>query len=157
MGWFVNMIQEMDFIGLRQGIDIMGSVIKYNKDGWVCDRYPYNLKDYHGELEVSDEVFNETRYSEQYYAWRVVNGNLVKQKYEDKIWTTDERLQERIALHEKTDNDYQKYARQVRCNIDMPHSQQVLDYIDQYNLQVSDTINQPDFPQEVTYPIYQLP
>ena len=56
------------------------------------------------------------------------------QKCMEKIWTVEERLEERTALHKATDADYAKYSRQVRCNIDMPHSQQVLDYIDQYNL-----------------------
>lgn len=78
-------------------------------------------------------------------------------KYEEKVWTQEERLQERTKLHTATDNDYAKYARQVRLNVDMPHSQQVLDYIDQYNFQVSETVNQPNFPQEVTYPDYILP
>lgn len=131
--------------------------IKYNKDGWVCHRYPYDISDEAYELEVTDDEFSKTLYSEKYYQWRVVNGELILDRYEEKQWTQDERLQERIELHKATDDDYAKYARQVRCNVDMPHSQQVLDYIDQYNLQVSNTVNQPDFPQEVTYPTYQLP
>lgn len=150
------MIHQADFIGLQQGIDIM-KIIKYNKDGWVCDRYPYDLKDYYSELEVDEDTYELTMSSNEYMAWRVVNGELVQEQYETKIWTLEERLQERIKLHEVTDDDFAKYSRQVRCNVDMPHSQQVLDYIDQYNLQVSDTVNQPNFPQEVTYPVYQLP
>lgn len=69
------------------------ATIKYNKDGWVCDRYPYDLTDYYGEMEVTEEEFNETMQSQQYYAWRVVNGELVQEQYETKIWTTEERLQ----------------------------------------------------------------
>lgn len=72
-------------------------------------------------------------------------------------WTEAERTSERKRLHEATDNDYAKYARQVRCNIGLEHSQAVLDYIDQYNLAVSDTVNQPNYPQEVSYPEYTLP
>lgn len=146
----------VDFIGWLLDFDNM-STIKYNQDGWVCFRYPYDLTDYIGELEVTEEEYDKTKYSRDNYAWRVVDGQLEFQQYASKIWTLDERLEERIKLHEATDNDYAKYARQVRCNVDMPHSQQVVDYIDQYNLQVSDTVNQPNFPQEVTYPIYQLP
>lgn len=131
--------------------------IEYNQDGWVCNRFPYNLEDVEGSLDVSEEVYQDTLYSKECYAWRVVDGELVQQKYEEKQWTQDERLQERIKLHKATDDDYSKYARQVRLNVDMPHSQQVLDYIDQYNLQVSNTVNSPNFPQEVTYPVYQLP
>ena len=73
------------------------------------------------------------------------------------IYTEEERLRERATIHANTDNDYAKYSRQVRLGIDVEHSQAVLDYIDQYNQQVSDTVNQEGFPQEVTYPEYVLP
>ena len=73
------------------------------------------------------------------------------------IYTEEERLRERVFIHANTDNDYAKYSRQVRLGIDVEHSQAVLDYIDQYNQQVSDTVNQEGFPQEVTYPEYVLP
>lgn len=131
--------------------------IEYNQDGWVCYRHPYNFDTPVDSIEVSEEQYQDTLSCNKYYAWRVVNGELVQEQYETKIWTTDERLQERVKLHEATDDDFAKYSRQVRCNVDMPHSQQVLDYIDQYNIQVSNTVNQPNFPQEVTYPTYQLP
>lgn len=131
--------------------------IKYTRDGWVCHRFPYELDEEWGTIEVTEKEYRDTFQAEEYYAWRVVNGKLELQKYEEKIWTTDDRLQERIKLHEATDDDFAKYARQVRLNIDAPHSQQVLDYIDQYNYQVSETVNQPNFPQEVTYPEYKLP
>lgn len=72
-------------------------------------------------------------------------------------YTNEERETERRLLHEATDNDYAKYARQVRCNIDVEYSQKVLNYIDQYNIAVSDTVNQSNYPQDVTYPEYVLP
>lgn len=147
---------QVDSSGLQQGYDNM-TKIEYTQDGWVCGRFPYNLTDQQGDLEVSEEEYNQTLSQPVYYAWRVVDGHLELQQYEEKIYTPEERLQERIKLHEATDNDFAKYSRQVRCNVDMPHSQQVLDYIDSYNLQVSDTVNQPKFPQEVTYPEYKLP
>lgn len=131
--------------------------IKYNQDGWVCDRFPYNLNDYFGEIEVENSEYEKTMYSELYHAWRVVDGELVQQQYEEKQWTVEERLQERTKLHTQTDNDYAKYSRQVRLGIDIEHSQHILDYIDQYNYQVSDTVNQEGFPQTVTYPEYILP
>lgn len=134
------------------------NTIYYNKDGWICDRgYEGIDNTYQGSIEVSDEEFEDSFYTEAYYAWRVVDNKLVNQIFQEKQWTQEERLEERTKLHEKTDADYAKYSRQVRCNVDMPYSQQVLDYIDQYNLQVSDTVNQPNFPQEVTYPEYKLP
>ena len=132
-------------------------ILEYDKDGWICTEFPYKITDPVGSIEVTNEQYEMTCYGKAYYAWRVVNGELVQDLYEVKQWTQDERLQERIKLHKATDDDYSKYARQVRLNVDMPHSQQVLDYIDQYNLQVSNTVNSPNFPQEVTYPVYQLP
>ena len=71
--------------------------------------------------------------------------------------TVEDRLIERRALHKATDEDYAKYSRQVRMNIDKEHSQAILDYIDEYNLEVSNTVNQVGFPQEVVYPEYKLP
>lgn len=133
------------------------SRIYYNKDGWVCLRHPYNIPidDVESYIEIEDDDF--TLYSEKYYAWRVVDGKLEIQQYEIKQWTDEERTEERRRLHEATDNDYAKYSRQVRCNIDSEHSQAILDYIDQYNIAVSDTVNQDNYPQEVTYPEYNLP
>ena len=131
--------------------------IYYNESGWVCKRYPYNIpiEDENRYIEVEDD--GETYYAPQYHAWRVVDGKLDLQQYEVKQWTEAERTAERKRLHEATDNDYAKYARQVRCNIDLEHSQAVLDYIDQYNIAVSDTVNQPNYPQEVSYPKYVPP
>lgn len=132
-------------------------IIKYNQEGWVCYRYPYNLSDEVQELEVDDDEFSKTLSSNEFYQWRVVDGKLELQKYEEKVWTQEERLQERMELHKVTDQDFAKYSRQVRLKIDMPHSQEVLDYIDSYNLQVSNTVNEVGFPQNVTYPEYNLP
>lgn len=84
------------------------------------------------------------------------NGNpIVVQK--KRIWTESERINERASIHKMTDSDYAKYSRQVRMNIDKEHSQAILDYIDAYNLEISDTVNQPGYPQEVMYPEYKLP
>ena len=149
-------INIQDITGLQQDIDNMVE-IKYTSDGWVCHRYPYDLDEEYQSLEITESEYQQTLCCREYYAWRVVDGKLELQQYEERIYTSEERLQERIKLHEATDDDFAKYSRQVRCNVDMPHSQQVLDYIDQYNLQVSDTVNQPNFPQEVTYPEYHLP
>lgn len=130
--------------------------INYDEEGWIC-RTPEQKENQYQFIEVDEDDYLKTLCCNQYCEWRVVDGQLVEQQFEEKIYTVDERLQERIKLHEATDDDFAKYSRQVRCNVDMPHSQQVLDYIDSYNLQVSDTVNQPNFPQEVTYPEYRLP
>ena len=67
------------------------------------------------------------------------------------------RLQERMYLHRNTDDDFAKYSRNIRLGIDVEYSQSALNYIDQYNQQVSETVNQEGFPQEVVYPEYKLP
>lgn len=132
--------------------------ITYNEQGWVCDRYPYDIPitDSCKTIEVEDSEYNESFYTRQYYAWRIVDGKLVNELYEVKKWTAEERLEERRHLHKATDEDYAKFSRQVRMNVDTEHSQACLDYIDQYNLEVSNTVNQPNFPQEVTYPEYSI-
>lgn len=58
-------------------------IIKYNADGWVCDRYPYDLKNYAGELEVDDSIGARTYCSAPHFAWRVVNGEVVNERYEE--------------------------------------------------------------------------
>ncbi len=133
--------------------------VYYNLEGWVCKRYPYNIPidDESRFIEVEDDVAVKTMSTDQYYSWRVVDGELVNQLYEVKQWTDEERIAERTQLHTATDNDYAKYARQVRCNVDAEYSQTVLTYIDQYNLEVSDTANSPTYPQTVMYPEYTLP
>ena len=133
--------------------------IYYNSEGWVCKRYPYDIPidDENRFIEVEEDVAVNTMSTDQYYSWRVVDGELVNQPYVIKQWTDEERIAERTQLHTATDNDYAKYARQVRCNVDAEYSQTVLTYIDQYNLAVSDTANSPTYPQTVMYPEYILP
>lgn len=133
--------------------------IYIDEDGWVCSFGEQFRKDYatKTQLKITMQDASKLYACEIYHAWRYVDGDFTVQKYSEKQWTQEERLQERTNLHIKTDNDYAKYARQVRLNVDMPHSQEVLDYIDQYNLEVSETVNQPNFPQEVVYPEYHLP
>ena len=56
----------------------------YNDQGWVCNRYPYSIPIQNNNqfIEVTDEDYNETLYCKNYYAWRVVNGELVQEQYE---------------------------------------------------------------------------
>ena len=58
-------------------------IIEYDKNGWVCFRYPYDLDEPVGELEVSEEQFEKTMSCPTHYAWRVVNGGLVCEQYEE--------------------------------------------------------------------------
>ena len=133
--------------------------IYYNIDGWVCDRYPLHFEQSEsvGNIEVDDTTYNNTFAIRQHYAWKVKDGQLIKEQYEVKIWTVEERLQERVKLHSATDDDYLKYARNVRNNVDLEYSESCCQYIDNFNLQVSDTVNQEGYPQTVSYPVYNLP
>ena len=131
--------------------------IYINKDGWVCDRFPYDLNDREEEIPVSEDEYFMTFTCPQYYAWRVVDGKLECQQYEVKQWTDAERTAERTSLHEKTDDDCMKYLRNIRLNIDTEYSNKCIEYIDSYNQAVSDTVNSPDYPQNVVYPEYKLP
>ena len=62
--------------------------IYYNKDGWVCDRYPYNLpiEDDNMYIEVDKQTYNNTLYTKAGKAWRVVDGVLTNQIYDEKIY-----------------------------------------------------------------------
>ena len=40
---------------------------------------------------------------------------------------------------------------------DTEYSNKCIEYIDSYNQAVSDTVNSPDYPQNVVYPEYKLP
>ena len=86
--------------------------IQYNKDGWVCYRYPHNLAEPVGEIEVSEEVFKETLITPTHFAWRVVDGELVNERYEEE--PREEWIKNRIKELKKllTDSDYKaiKYA-----------------------------------------------
>lgn len=57
--------------------------IEYNKDGWVCNRYPYDLTDVFGEIDVDAEQYNATLCTPPHYSWRVVDGCLVNERYEE--------------------------------------------------------------------------
>ena len=133
--------------------------IKVDNNGWVHNLPPYFLKDDDSlvEYDISEEEFYKLTSNIVDFWWKYKDGSLVQERYRQTIYSEEDRLQERTRLHKATDQDYAKYARQVRCNVDMPHSQEVLDYIDSYNLQVSNTVNEVGFPQNVTYPEYNLP
>lgn len=58
--------------------------IYYNEQGWICDRYPYDIPvtDENRYIEVDDDIAGKTYSCEIYYAWRVVDGELVVEQYE---------------------------------------------------------------------------
>lgn len=73
--------------------------IYYTEKGWVCQRYPYNLPvtDANRFIEVEEELYNETLSSPQFFAWCVVDGELVNEHYED---LTEEELEEEKQSNE---------------------------------------------------------
>ena len=58
--------------------------IHYNKEGWLCERYPYDLQieDENRFIEVDEETYNKTLGCDNHYSWRVVDGQLVHEQYE---------------------------------------------------------------------------
>lgn len=59
--------------------------IYYNEDGWVCERYPRDLQidDEERYIEVSKAEYMETLGTNDHFAWRVIDGKLVNEQYED--------------------------------------------------------------------------
>lgn len=61
--------------------------IFYNEDGWVCDRYPNDVPvdDESRFIEVDEEEEAKTFVTSYGYAWRVVNGKLINEVYDQAI------------------------------------------------------------------------
>jgi hypothetical protein len=59
--------------------------IYYNIEGWVCERYPYDIpiEDDTRFIEVEESVYQQTLGCESHKSWRVLNGNLFIDKYEE--------------------------------------------------------------------------
>lgn len=58
--------------------------IYYNEDGWLCQRFPYDIPvvDENRYIEVEENVFQMTMSCETYKSWRVVDGVLKMEQYE---------------------------------------------------------------------------
>jgi len=59
--------------------------IYYNKDGWVCERYPYDIpvEDENKFIEVDEDTKSLTMSCEIHKSWRVKNGKLLIDTYEE--------------------------------------------------------------------------
>ena len=59
--------------------------ITINKDGWVCERYPWDIPitDDCSEVELSDEEVQSTYSSLIHYSWRYKDGKLSNELYEE--------------------------------------------------------------------------
>lgn len=84
--------------------------IYYNLDGWVCSRYPTDIPiDENSKyIEVDESEYEKTLYVDVGYAWRVVDGKLVVEKYgEIPAYIEIDELKTKLR-----DTDYQatKYA-----------------------------------------------
>ena len=66
--------------------------IYYNAQGWVCQRYPYDLPIENEALyiEVSEEVYAETMCCNVGMAWRVVKGKLKQEVYNNNEYSKDQ-------------------------------------------------------------------
>lgn len=58
--------------------------VYYNKEGWVCNRYPYDIPidDINRYIEVSEADYAKTNSVERFKAWKVESGKLVVRQKE---------------------------------------------------------------------------
>lgn len=77
--------------------------IYYNEQGWICDRYPYDIPitDDSRYIEVNDDIAGETYSCEPNKSWRVVNQQLVVEKYQD------------VTQQELYEQEYQELIRKL--------------------------------------------
>lgn len=61
--------------------------IYYNKDGWVCMRYPNNFEidDEERYIEVDEKSAEKTYVTRSGYAWRVVNNEFINEAYDQGV------------------------------------------------------------------------
>jgi hypothetical protein len=59
--------------------------IYYNKDGWLCERYPYDIpvEDENRFIEVDEDTKSLTMSCETHKSWRVKKGKLFIDTYEE--------------------------------------------------------------------------
>ena len=61
--------------------------IYYNADGWVCERYPYDIpiENESRYIEVDEATWERTLGCNNHFSWRVVDGRLYQQRYEETL------------------------------------------------------------------------
>ena len=89
--------------------------IFYNENGWVCNRYPYDIQidDENRYIEVDYETYAKTLQCEIGKAWRVINGELSMQVYDENEYQKNVYQEEMNTLKQQlADMDYKtsKYA-----------------------------------------------
>lgn len=77
--------------------------IYYNNQGWVCKRYPYDITidDENRYIEVDEETYSKTLCCAAGKAWRVVNGTLQEQVYNESEYDKQQALTEITTLKEE--------------------------------------------------------
>ena len=89
--------------------------IYYNENGWVCNRYPYDIQidDENRYIEVDDETYLKTLQCEIGKSWRVIDGELSMQVYDENEYQKNVYQEEMNTLKQQlADMDYKtsKYA-----------------------------------------------
>ena len=89
--------------------------IFYNENGWVCNRYPYDIQidDENRYIEVDYETYSNTLQCEIGKAWRVIDGELSMQIYNENEYQKNVYQEEMNTLKQQlADMDYKtsKYA-----------------------------------------------
>lgn len=82
--------------------------IHYNKDGWVCERFPYDIKidNENRYIEVDEDQYHKTFSVDQDFSWRVVNGKLVVERYQETPIKNLLGPEREAILQWLSDNDY---------------------------------------------------
>jgi len=77
--------------------------IYYNVQGWVCQRYPYDLPIENEALyiEVSDDIYENTLQCELGKSWRVVNGELKQDIYDNIVYQKEQVMHEIASLKQE--------------------------------------------------------
>lgn len=89
--------------------------IFYNENGWVCNRCPYDIQvnDENRYIEVDSDTYGKTLQCEIGKAWRVINGELSMQVYDEKEYRKNVYQEEMNTLKQQLSHmDYKtsKYA-----------------------------------------------
>lgn len=83
--------------------------IYYNEKGWVLDRYPYG--EFHSKkspfIEVDEVTYERTLSTDEGCRWRVTDGKLAEEVYDQSIIDEIARINELLSLKEYlSDTDY---------------------------------------------------
>ena len=89
--------------------------IYYNENGWVCERFPYDIEitDDKRFLEVEDDIYVQTLHCETGKSWKVVDGELILEIYDNTEYTKNKNIKQICELKQQlADMGYKtsKYA-----------------------------------------------